>query len=312
MEVIVAKTLGFCFGVKDSVDLTEKAVKDQKPNVQILGPVVHNRQQVEALEKQGVHMVDSLSEATKGTLVIRAHGVHPKVLEEAKSREDLEVIDATCPLVEVEQNYAKKLQEEGYRVVIIGENDHPEAVGVRGHTDDHALIIETIEDAEKLPFSSKKLGIVVQTTLMPERVEKIVAKLFHKSVEVRVFNTICQPTKARQPSAREVSKQVDVMMVIGGKNSSNTKRLQETCAEQVPSYHIETEQDIKPEWLRGRKKVGVTAGASTPDFVIQQVVDYLKKLPEQAGTPADEPGAYTGPVTESGSWHPVKLGANPA
>jgi (E)-4-hydroxy-3-methyl-but-2-enyl pyrophosphate reductase len=287
LEVIVAETLGFCFGVKIAVEKAEKAAREGSGKVQILGPIVHNPQQIKKLEEQGIVSINSIAEAEPGTVLIRAHGVPPETMKEIERRGDLQVIDATCPLVKVQQDYAKKLAAEGYRVIIIGEKDHPEAIGVKGHAGD-ALIVESVEDAESLPYSSTKLGVVVQTTMYPEKVEKIVAKLFHKTYELRVYNTICKPTKERQPAAQRVARMVDVMVVVGGKNSSNTKRLAEVCQESgAPTYHVEYPSELKEEWFKKNGKwverVGLTAGASTPDFVIQEVYDALKKMSEVGG-----------------------------
>jgi 4-hydroxy-3-methylbut-2-enyl diphosphate reductase len=297
MQVVLASTLGFCFGVTGSVNAVRKAQSQNLTNIQTLGPLVHNPQLIAALEKEGVHVVQKVSDAKPGTLIIRSHGVTPQVLAEAKARSDLTVIDATCPLVKVEQDFARKLVEEGYRALIIGEHDHAEAIGAKGHAQDKAIIIETIEEAEQLPFSSQKTGVVVQTTLQPEKVEKIIAKLFHKSPELRIFNTICQATKARQPAAKEAAQQVQVMFVVGGKNSGNTTRLADVCRDIVPTYHIETEAEIKPDWLRGRTIAGVTAGASTPPFVVDAVVKFLQNVQPESGTPADLPSARS-PATQ--------------
>ncbi|HEV8289924.1 MAG TPA: 4-hydroxy-3-methylbut-2-enyl diphosphate reductase [Candidatus Norongarragalinales archaeon] len=286
MEVIVAETLGFCFGVKMSVDKAEKAVKDGKPNVQILGPIVHNPQQVKALEDQGITKIDELTQAKPGTILIRAHGVPPETMTAAYQVPNAEVIDATCPLVKIEQNYAKTLFDEGYKVIIVGEHGHPEALGVSGFTGHKAIIIENEKQAEELPFQSKKVGVVIQTTLVPDKVDRIIAKLFHKTHEMRIFNTICAPTKERQPAAVKTAHIVDVMVIVGGKNSSNTKRLAEVCEEIVPTYHVEYPSEIKTEWFTGKKKVGVSAGASTPDFVIQETIEYLQKLQPPNASPA--------------------------
>ncbi len=270
--------MGFCFGVQNAVSIVNKEIDSKSENIQILGPIVHNPQQVAVFEKAGVKTVETVSDAKPGVLIIRAHGVTPKVLNAAIARKDLKVIDATCPLVKLEQNYAKQLYDEKYKVLIIGENNHPEAIGVKGYANDEAEIIESEEQAEKLPFSSQKIGVVVQTTMLPAKVEGIVRKIFEKGVELRIFNTICNPTKQHHPSAVKIARESDVMIVVGGKNSSNTKRLAELCATIKPTYHIESVDEIKPEWFKGAKTVGVTAGTSTPSFVINDVVGYLEKI----------------------------------
>jgi len=278
MEIKIAQPSGFCFGVKRSIDMVEKAVKDGKKNIQIFGPIVHNPQQIKVLEEKGIKMVNSIDEIQPGTLFIRAHGISPQVYEELKKK-NVEIIDATCPFVNVEQNYAKKLYEEGYQVIIIGEKNHPEALGAQGYAPG-SLIIGSVEEAKNLK-EVPKIGAVVQTTLEPEEVAKIVAELFHKAKEVRVYNTICQSTKMRQPAAKQLAQEVDLMIVVGGKNSGNTRRLAEVSSRIKTTYHIETAAELKKEWFKGVKKVGISAGASTPDFIINEVVEAIKKIDKE-------------------------------
>jgi 4-hydroxy-3-methylbut-2-enyl diphosphate reductase len=267
LKVLQAEFMGFCFGVQNAVSIVNKEIEGKSENIQILGPIVHNPQQVAVFEKAGVKTVDTVAEAKPGVLIIRAHGVTPKVLSEANSRKDLTVIDATCPLVKMEQNFAKKLYDEGYKVIIVGEKNHPEAIGVKGYTNNEGIIIESEEQAQDFPFSSQKIGVVVQTTMLPSKVEGIIKKIFEKGVEIRIFNTICNPTKQHHPSAVKIANESDVMIVIGGKNSSNTKRLAELCSSIKPTYHVESVDEIKKEWF-----------TSTPSFVINEVVNYLDKL----------------------------------
>lgn len=278
MEIIMAEPRGFCFGVKRSIDMVEKAIAENKPNIQIFGPIVHNPQQIKALEDKGVKMVNSIEEIEPGTVFVRAHGISPNVFQELKAKEGVELIDATCPFVKVEQEDARKLSEKSYNVVIIGEKNHPEALGAQGFAEG-SVIIGSVEEARALK-EVPKLGAVVQTTLEPEAVDKIVAELYHKAKEIRVYNTICQSTKMRQPAAKKAAEKADVMIVIGGKNSGNTRRLAEVCARIKPTHHIETAEELKKEWFNGAKSVGISAGASTPDFVIDDVVEAIKKIGE--------------------------------
>lgn len=276
MEIIVAEPKGFCFGVKRSIDMVEKAIKEGKKNIQIFGPIVHNPQQIALLEKQGVKMVNSIDEIKPGTVFVRAHGISPAVYKQLKEKKGVELIDATCPFVKVEQEYARKLAEEGYQVIVVGEKNHPEALGVQGYAEG-SIIIGSVEEAKALK-EMPKIGVVVQTTLEPEAVDKIVAELYHKAKEVRVYNTICQSTKLRQPSAKKVAEQVDLMLVVGGKNSGNTRRLAEVCSRIKTTHHIETAAELKKEWFKGVKKVGISAGASTPEFIIDEVIEAVKKM----------------------------------
>ncbi|MCX8202405.1 MAG: 4-hydroxy-3-methylbut-2-enyl diphosphate reductase [Candidatus Micrarchaeota archaeon] len=276
MEILIAEPKGFCFGVKRSIDMVEKALKEGKKNIQIFGPIVHNPQQIKLLEEKGVKMVNSIDEIQPGTVFVRAHGVSPEVFRKLKEKGVVDIIDATCPFVKVEQEYAKKLAEEGYQVIIIGEKNHPEALGAQGYAPG-SIIIGSVEEARALK-EVPKIGAVVQTTLEPEAVDDIVAELYHKAKEVRVFNTICQSTKMRQPAAKKVAEQVDLMIVVGGKNSGNTRRLAEVCSRIKPTYHIETAAELKKEWFEGMKKVGISAGASTPEFIIDEVIEAIKKM----------------------------------
>ncbi|MCS7109303.1 MAG: 4-hydroxy-3-methylbut-2-enyl diphosphate reductase [Candidatus Micrarchaeota archaeon] len=275
MEIIIAEPKGFCFGVKRSIDMVEKALKEGKKNIQIFGPIVHNPQQIKLLEEKGVKMVNSIDEIQPGTVFIRAHGVSPEVFKKLKEK-SVEVIDATCPFVKTEQEYAKKLAEEGYQVIVIGEKNHPEALGVQGYAPG-SIIIGSVEEARSLK-EHPKMGVVVQTTLEPETVDDIVAELYHKAKELRVFNTICQSTKTRQPAAKRVAEQVDIMIVVGGKNSGNTRRLAEVCSRIKPTYHIETADELKEEWFKGVNKVGISAGASTPEFIIDEVINKINRI----------------------------------
>lgn len=282
MEIIVAEPKGFCFGVKRSIDMVEKAIKDGKKNIQIFGPIVHNPQQIALLEKKGVKMVNTIDEIQPGTVFVRAHGVSPDVFKKIKEKAGVvEVIDATCPFVKVEQEYARKLAEEGYQVIIIGEKNHPEALGAQGYAPG-SIIIGSVEEARELK-ETPKIGAVVQTTLEPEAVDDIVAELYHKAKEVRVFNTICQSTKMRQPAARKVAQEADIMIVVGGKNSGNTRRLAEVCSRIKPTYHIETAAELKNDWFKGVNKVGISAGASTPEFIIDEVIEEIKQIDKKIG-----------------------------
>ena len=274
MKIIFAEKAGFCFGVRRAVDTTRNA--SSKNKTYTFGPLIHNPQLIQKLEKEGVKVVNSLGEVESGTLVIRTHGVPPEVIRDAEKKH-LNVVDATCPFVKVVQNHAKQLKKEGYSVVIIGEKDHPEVIAVNAYARNEARIIEEEKEAEGIPFTPK-MGVVFQTTQEIEKVERIVSELMKKTKELRIYNTICAATSERQGSARKVAKEVEVMIVIGGKNSGNTRRLAEICSEIVKTHHIESAKELKKEWFKGKEKVGLTAGASTPDFLIEDAVAVLKKM----------------------------------
>ena len=266
MQVILAEHLGFCYGVKRAIKIAREHADG---NSCTLGPIIHNPQMVERLKIEGVGAVDNLSDLKEGTIIIRSHGVGPEVYRQARER-GLNLVDATCPHVKKAQHSAKKLVEEGRAVVIVGEKNHPEVRSIFDWSDQKAVIIETIEEADRLP-ECKKLGIVSQTTFSGERFNKIVARLLDKSRDIKILRTICNATDQIQSAAIALAKNVELMIVIGGRNSANTTRLAQLCEKRCKTFHIETAAELQSEWLREVKKIGITAGASTPDWIIREV-----------------------------------------
>ncbi len=275
MKIFLADKAGFCFGVKRAINTAFDASK--KNRVYCLGPLIHNPQEVERLRKAGVDTVDDFSTLKQGdSLIIRSHGVPPRVLAQARDM-GLTIIDLTCPFVGKAQRHAELLNSEGYQVVVVGEKKHPEVQSILGYAGENAVVIETADDVDKLDLSAR-LGVVAQTTQSYGNFSEIVLKLLRLSKELKVFNTICSSTKERQEAAQALASQVDVMFVVGGRNSANTSRLATLCSQGgKPTYHIEVAEEIKPEWLEGVNSVGVTAGASTPDWVVEAVLERLKK-----------------------------------
>lgn len=273
MRVFLADKAGFCFGVKRAIRTAFEAAAGG--NVYCLGPLIHNPQEVERLRQAGVKTVEDFTSLRPGDfLIIRSHGVPPRVLVQASER-GLQIIDLTCPFVGKAQRDAESLHKEGYQVVVVGEKKHPEVQSILGYAGDNAVVVETAEDVENLTLLSR-VGIVAQTTQSYSNFSEIVLKLLSLSKELKVFNTICNSTKERQDAARLLAGQVDVMLVVGGRNSANTSRLVSVCRKEgKPTYHIEVADEIRPDWLEGATTVGVTAGASTPDWVVEGV---LKKL----------------------------------
>jgi 4-hydroxy-3-methylbut-2-enyl diphosphate reductase len=268
MEVILADYLGFCYGVKRAISIAkENASSDGKACT--LGPIIHNPQMVERLRSEGVGTVDELAEMDEGTIIIRSHGVGPRIYAEAEKR-GLELVDATCPHVKKAQLSAKALVDDGYSVVIIGEKRHPEVHSIFEWSDGKAAIVETEEEAEAL-HSCAKLGIVCQTTFSGAKFKQIVSRLLEKSRDIRIQRTICTATDQRQAAALALAAKVDLMLVIGGKNSANTTRLARICEEKCLTYHIETAEELQDEWFDKIEKIGITAGASTPDWIIKEV-----------------------------------------
>lgn len=274
MKVTIAEACGFCYGVRRAVDMASQAETGTKT----LGPIIHNPQVVARLSAQGVAPVDSLDKVGDGeTVLIRSHGVGPSVYEEA-SRRGIRVIDATCPHVKKAQQDAKKIVEEGKNLVIIGEKAHPEVISISQWGANRAIIIDREIEAEQIPFS-ESLGVVVQTTFSQEQFKRIAEILKTKTNDLDVHMTICTATQQRQNAAVELAGKVDAMIVVGGRNSANTGRLAQVCREQgCPTYHIETAAELNTAAFRGMNHIGITAGASTPDWIIQEVVDIMENL----------------------------------
>lgn len=274
MKVTLAAACGFCYGVRRAVELAGQAEK----GTHTLGPIIHNPQVVGRLAEQGVSPVDSLDEVEKGAVVlIRSHGVGPEIYEKADKRE-LKVIDATCPHVKKAQQDAKNIIEKGEKLIIVGEKAHPEVISISQWGANRAIIIAREEEAQQIPFCDS-MGVVVQTTFSQEQFKRIAAILQQKTNHLDVHMTICTATQQRQQAAIELAGQVDAMIVIGGKNSANTGRLAQVCREQdCPTYHIETAAELDTDWFSGMNHIGITAGASTPDWIIQEVVKIMENL----------------------------------
>jgi len=278
MRVIRAENAGFCFGVKRAMKLGFEAAANSAKPIYSLGPLIHNPQQVELLAQSGVHVVSNLDSLDSGdTLIIRSHGTSPEFLEQAKAR-DLVIVDATCPFVVKAQKLAQRLAAEGYQVVIVGEGDHPEVIGIMGFAGNEARVVEKASDVCDLPVK-RRVGVVAQTTQSFDNFRDVVCAILKKSDELKVFNTICHATVHRQEAALNIAKEVDLMIVIGGHNSANTSRLASLCAQSgVPTRHIETASELEASWLENKATVGVTAGASTPEWIIEDVIDRLEVL----------------------------------
>ncbi len=264
MEIILAKHLGFCYGVKRAIKMARAEGK-----CFTLGPIIHNPQMVAQLATEGVGTINNLSELSSGTVIIRSHGVGPEVYAEAETKH-LNLVDATCPFVKKAQLSAHELVKEGYFVVIIGEKRHPEVKSILEWSEQHAVVIESVEEAQKLS-SYPRIGIVAQTTFSHARFKEIVDILLDKAPELKIVRTICTATDQRQSAAAELAAQVDMMLVIGGRNSANTTRLAHLCAEKCPTHHIETADELQNIWFKNINRIGITAGASTPDWIIQEV-----------------------------------------
>ncbi len=275
MKIYVVKQAGFCFGVKRAIRLACDAAEKKNRRVYTLGPLIHNPQVVEDLKKKGVHVLKNLKTLKRGTIIIRSHGVHPQTLKQLKDK-PIEVIDATCPFVRKAQKKAKLLYDQGYQVVVVGEADHPEVQGIVGYVNGSALVINRNRLKSKLG-KFKKLGVVAQTTLNIDDFKQVIGRLVENTEELKVCNTICHATARAQKATLRLASQVDMMIVVGGHNSANTSRLAKLCKNYgTPTHHVETVQGLRSSWFKNVRSVGVTAGTSTPDWLIKQVVDRIK------------------------------------
>ena len=279
MEVILAKSSGFCFGVKRAVDKVYEQIGENK-KIYTYGPIIHNEEVVKDLEEKGVHVLNSkeeLESLTAGSVVIRSHGVSKEIYDIIE-RKGLDCIDATCPFVKRIHNIVQKESENGRRIIIIGNDGHPEVEGIKGWACSPATVIESVDEADN--FTAKeheKLCIVSQTTFNYKKFQDLVEIFQKKGYDIIVANTICNATEERQKEAIELAAKVDVMIVIGGTHSSNTRKLYELCKNQCENtYFIQTLADLQLEIPNSVELVGITAGASTPNKIIEEVQNYVR------------------------------------
>ncbi|MSQ14845.1 MAG: 4-hydroxy-3-methylbut-2-enyl diphosphate reductase [Dehalococcoidia bacterium] len=287
MQIILATDMGFCFGVRRAIVMMEQAAQAQ-PRIESLGAVVHNPQVVDRLSSQGVQVVKNIGDITSTSVAITAHGVGPDVVRELEKR-GLDVLDTTCPIVERSQIAAKKLVEDGFIVVVYGNSDHPETRGVLGWAGDKGIATTDHDFLKGYKRPPKKIGILAQTTQVPAHftafVKDIMDQALEDATEIRVVNTLCNATSSQQEAAIVLATQVQLMVVVGGRNSANTRHLAELCtSEGVETYHIERADEIDSSWLVGKDRVGVTAGASTPDEAINAVVQKLEEISKELAT----------------------------
>ncbi len=274
MKVFVASHAGHCFGVKAAIQKAFQTAHEAKQPVYTLGPIIHNPQVVERLEKEQVRAVKNLSEIDEGVIIIRSHGVAPQVIREAKAK-GLTVVDATCPFVRRAHELAQELIREGYDLVILGDQHHPEVEGILGAVNNNAVVV-----ADKngiLPLLRKtQYGLIAQTTQNLDNLQQVACVLLTKTANLKVCNTICNATRDLQTETKALAEKVDVMLVVGGKNSANTTQLAAICrAIGKPAYHIETADEISRTWLAPHISIGVTAGTSTPDWIIDGILERL-------------------------------------
>jgi 4-hydroxy-3-methylbut-2-enyl diphosphate reductase len=289
VEIVLADHAGFCFGVRRA---TQRALEEtaKRGRLYSQGPLIHNRRVVEELRAKGLEPLESIEEAPPGsTVMLRTHGVGPAVYQRAQAR-GLEVIDTTCPYVARAQREAARLSDAGYQVLVLGEADHPEAQAIREHTGGAAHVVEGPSDIQRIELT-KRVAVVCQTTQRLEALQKLVQALLPLVSELVVANTICDATAQRQDAAMRMAQEVDVVIVIGGRHSANTTRLAQICRDSGrPTYHIESADELDCSWVAGAQKVGVTAGASTPDEAIQATIERLRQCEQEARQQAEDAG----------------------
>jgi (E)-4-hydroxy-3-methyl-but-2-enyl pyrophosphate reductase (IPP and DMAPP forming) len=281
MEVIKAKTAGFCFGVKRALEMVNEALctSSAVPNTPLysLGPLIHNPGVVQELTDKGLKVVERISDVPYGRVVIRSHGTGPQIYQQAAAK-NLGIIDATCPFVKNVQQLAVLLHEQYYQIIIVGEREHAEVKGVLESVAGDALVVNSLTDINRQQLSPK-IGVISQTTQDIVNFQRITSKLVECAKEIRIFNTICLATSKRQQEAAELSKIADLMIIVGGKNSANTARLREISRDNGSvGYQVESPDELNPEWFRDVNKVGITAGASTPDKQIEMVLEEIRKI----------------------------------
>ncbi len=280
MQIKKAKTQGFCFGVAITLKKAEETVASHD-RVTTLGHIVHNPQMVSEFEDKGLRNAHSVDEIDAGTVFVRAHGLPVEVFERAGEK-GLTIVDATCPMVTKIHVQAEKLRADGYKIIVVGDPNHPEVKGTLSHVPG-AWCIQTPDDIDALPRASK-VGVVVQSTWSGTGFTEIVKKLSSKYYEVRAVNTICTDTHNRQSEAALLAREVEVMVVVGGKTSANTKHLAElSAAEGARAYHIEGPDELQPQWFEGVSVAGLMSGASTPGWLVDRVEEQMEALSRRAG-----------------------------
>jgi len=278
LEIDISDFSDFCFGVKRAISIAENALRGNPPPVFSLGPLIHNRQVVGALSEKGLRVAGGPDGVKKGTLVIRSHGIAADILAKIKKNK-IRIVDATCPFVKNAQKIARRLSREGLRLIIIGDKGHPEVQALKSFAGDGASVISGKTGAKRLKPSGGRIGVIAQTTQSVENFLEVVSELLRKGFdEIRIFNTICRDANMRQESARRCCEKNDLVIVVGGKNSANTRRLYEICRGMGrEARHVETGGEIDKRWLKGKSAVGVVSGASTPRWIVDGVVKHLRQ-----------------------------------
>ncbi len=273
MEIIKAKQLGFCFGVKRAMEIVNKALKEKEGPIYTIGPIIHNSEVVNSLKEKGIIPIDDVRKITRGTVIYRTHGILKEEEDYIKGTR-IKALDATCPLVKRVRREAMRLRKRGYKVVIVGDRNHQEVRSILSYIENDGIVIE-----DPQAIKEKKIGIVSQTTQSKEVFKKVVERILEEAHEVTAVNTICEAVEVRLKEAQRIAEMADVMVIVGGMESSNTKKLFKAVKEIRPSsYHIENEDQLDPLWFKGVHVVGLTGGTSTPDFLIDRIFLRIKKM----------------------------------
>ena len=280
MKVIKAKTAGFCFGVKRAVDTVYRQVEESEGPIYTYGPIIHNEEVIKDMQMHGVQVLrneEELDEITEGAVIIRSHGVEKRIYDKLNDK-NIKIVDATCPFVKKIHNIVQRESQNGKYIIIIGDPKHPEVEGIRGWVGERISVIQNAEDIKKLSVKEgESICIVSQTTFNYNKFQELVEIISEKRYDVSVLNTICNATKERQTEARNIAEEVDAMIVIGDKHSSNTQKLFEICAKACKdTYYIQTLGDLDLNQLRSVETVGITAGASTPNNIIEEVQNNVR------------------------------------
>ncbi len=281
MDIIIAQNTGLCYGVKRALQIARSTRRRRPGRVQTLGEIIHNPRVIADLEKEDILPVDDPAAVSMGTVIIRSHGVAPDLFRSLKKRR-VEVVDATCPIVKRIQQLVSVLARRGDEIIIVGDPEHPEIKGLLGHSGGRAKIIENEDQAGRLPAKKKRV-VLAQSTQDLYLFSRVVAALLERTKELAVHNTICHSTQTRQRSTSDLAKRVDILFIVGGKNSSNTRKLFQLSKRVQPNSHfIEAAHQIKPRLLRNVKRVGIAGGASTPPEAIEEAAARIKSFEHQS------------------------------
>ncbi len=282
MTILLARTAGFCFGVNNAINIVYNLLEDGSKDIATLGPIIHNEQMIDELRQKGVKIISDVSQIPENSkIIIRAHGVTPDIYKDLEHR-NIELVDSTCPYVKKIHNLVSLMYSDGYTIVVAGDKKHPEVIGINGWCENTAYIANEPEDVEDFPQIDGPCCLVAQTTITKEKFEKIYTKLKEKCKIIKKFDTICNATITRQTEAEEIARKSDVMLVVGSKKSSNTQKLFDICKKHCENtYYIETYGDLPPINIKEVKTLGITAGASTPERIIKEVIEKMDELNKQ-------------------------------